>query len=188
METQTARELISDVEGIRRRSRARASTMWFPLVLFGTLSVASAGVVLAYGGDALGLYWWVVGPVAGVATAAHAMWRGRRVGVETRWGPYVALGVTILAGTSAMGAGGALVGWPMMSAVGPSLVVSGGLVLFAYLERSPLLGMLAVLLAVLAVLLPIGGVGAEPAAALLAVVYGVVFVTTGLVLVTRGTS
>ena len=186
METQFARELITDLERIQRRSRARASTMWFPLVVFGMLSAASAGVVVAYGGDALGLYWGVSGPAGGVATAVYAVWRGRRVGVETRWGPYVALGVLILAGTCALGAGGALLGRPMVSAVGPSLVVSAGCVCFAYLERSALLGMLAVLLAVLAALLPIGGVDAELATATLAVVYGVTFIGAGLVLLTRG--
>lgn len=186
MEARVARDLIGDVERARRRSRARASTMWFPLMLFGTLSAVSAGVVVIHGGDALGPYWSVVGPAGGIATAAHAAWRGRRVGVETRWGPYVAVGAMILAGTFAMGAGGALAGRPMMSAVGPPLVVSVGYLFFAHLEGSRLLGALALVLAALAVVLPLAGAGPEPTAATLAAVHGAVFAATGLVLLVRG--
>jgi hypothetical protein len=184
-DTQGARELIGNVERVRRRSRARSSTMWFPLLVFGAASLVSAGVVLLYGGDALGPYWSVAGPVGGVATAVHAMRRGRSVGVETRWGPYVAVGVMVLAGTLVLGAGGAMTGRPMVSAVGPPLVVSAGYLAFARLERSRLLGWLAIALAALAVLLPLAGAEAELTAAALAVAYGTVFLTTGLVLVHR---
>jgi ABC-type polysaccharide/polyol phosphate export permease len=184
-ETQVARQLIGDVERVRRRSRARASTMWFPLLFFGVASLASAGVVVTYGGDALGPYWMVVGPSVGVATAIHALRRGRRVGVETRWVPYVAVGVMVLAGTAALGAGGAMTGRPMLSAVGPSLVVCAGYLLYAWLERSRLLGGLALALAALAVLMPLAGVRAEPTAAILAAVYGAVFLAAGVALVDR---
>lgn len=185
MDTRVARELIDDIERVRHRSRARASTMWFPLVLFGVLSVLSAGIVVVYGGEALGPYWSAAGPAGGVATAAHAIWRGRRVGVETRWGPYAAVSVMVLVGTFATGTGGALMDRPMISAVGPSLVVSVGYLFFARLEHSGLLGGLAFALAALALALPLAGAEAEPAAATLAAVYGVVCLTTGLVLVVR---
>jgi len=182
---QDARHLIIDVERVRRRSRARASTMWFPLLLFGTASLVSAGVVVLYGGDALGPFWTVVGPAGGVITAVHAQRRSRRIGVETHWVPYVAVGVLVLAGTCALGAGGAALGRPMLSAVGPSLVVCAGHLLYARMERSRLLGGLALALAAFAVLLPAAGVAAEPAAATLAAVYGAASLAAGLVLVDR---
>ena len=177
-----ARELIGEIDRMRHRARARASVMWFPLVLFGMLSVASAFVSARYGGQALGPYWMVAGPAGGVATAVAAYRRGRRVGVSVPGVPYLAVAVFILVGASAAGWAGDALGEHALSAVGPPIVVSIGYLLFARLERSRPLTWTAVGLAALAVGLLATGIEPEPMAVILALVYGATFIATGLFL------
>jgi hypothetical protein len=177
-----AYELIGEVHRVRRRTRARASVMWFPLLLFGALSLVSALVVVRYGGRALGPYWMVAGPAGGIATAIASWRRGSRLGVSVPGAPYAAAAAFILVGASLAGWAGDALGKHLISAAGPSLVVSMGYLLFARLERSPALTGVAAGLAVLTVGVLATGIGPESMAAILAVIHGAVFVATGLIL------
>lgn len=177
-----AEESISELDRIRSQARSSASVMWFPLLLFGALSVASALVMARFGGSALGPYWAVAGPVGGVATGIAAARRGRRVGAEVPAGPYVAVAALILVGASLAGWAGDALGERVVSAAGPPLVVSAGYLLFARIERSRPLAWTAAGLAALTVALLATGIGPEPLAAILAMGYGAVFIATGLVL------
>jgi hypothetical protein len=177
-----AHELIGEVDRVRRHARARASVMWFPLLLFGALTLVSALVAAWYGGRALGPYWMVAGPVGGVATGIVAWRRGSRVGAVVPGGPYIAVAVFILAGASIAGWAGGTLGDHRLSAIGPPLVVSVGYLLFARLERSRTLTGVAVGLAVVTVGMLATGLDPQQLAAALAVLHGAVFVATGLYL------
>jgi nitrate reductase NapE component len=178
----TAHELVGELARVRDRSRASASMMWFPLLLFGALSLLSAPVVGWFGGAALGMFWLVAGPAGGVATGVVSARRGRRVGAEVPAGPYLAVAVLILAGALVAGWAGDALGEHMISAAGPPLAISAGYLLFARIERSRALGWTAGGLAALTVALLPTGIGPEPLAAVLAVAYGAVFLATGVVL------
>lgn len=178
----TAHELVGELARVRDRSRASASVMWFPLLLFGVLSVLSAPVVAWFGGAALGAFWLVAGPAGGVATGVVSVRRGKRVGAEVPAGPYIAVAVLILAGALVAGWVGYALGEHLISAAGPPLAISAGYLLFARIERNRALGWTAAGLAALVVALLPTGIGPEPLAAVLAVVYGAVFFATGVVL------
>jgi hypothetical protein len=177
-----ANELIVEVDRVRRQTRARASVMWFPLLLFGALTLVSAVVVARYGGPALGPYWIVAGPTGGIATGIVAWRRGSRVGAVVPSGPYLAVAGFVLTGASLLGWAGDAMGAQVVSAVGPSLVVAIGYLLFARLERSRALTLVAVGLAVLTVATLATGLEPERLVATLAVLHGAVFVATGLYL------
>lgn len=177
-----ASDVIDEIGEVRRRTRARASVMWFPLVLFGVLTLASAAVVARYGGAALGPYWMVAGPAGGVATGIASWRRGTRVGVAVPVGPYLAVATLILAGASLAGWAGDALGRHTISAAGPSLVVAVGYLLFARLERSHLLGWTAAGLLALTVAVIATGIEPEPMAVTLAILHGTTLLATGLVL------
>ena len=176
------RKLIGEVDRVRRNTRARASVMWFPLLLFGVLTLVSALVIGWYGGQALGPYWMVAGPAGGVATGIVAWRRGSRVGAVVPAGPYLVVAVFILVGASIAGWAGDALGVHLLSAAGPSLVVSFGYLLFARLERSRALTGVAAGLMVATVAMLSTRIAPEPMAATLAVIHGTVFVATGLAL------
>jgi hypothetical protein len=162
--------------------------MWFPLLLFGGLSLLSIPVVLGYGVGWSGLYWGVAGPVGGVLTALFYALSGRRIGLEVPGRPYVVATCVIVAGAVTAGVVGGIAGWPVVSVAGPPLAVCAGLLLIARLARSASLAWLAGIVAVIDVGLLVAGAGAKPSAVLLALAYGLPAVIFGLCDLRRGRS
>jgi hypothetical protein len=132
--------VLQEVGALRRRTRADRHAYWFPLVLFGVLTVAalplyverlrcdSSGLCFSGGGpgqralfamgglvlgmDALvGWYWLVALLVGGLATVWWYRWRAGRRGVQGR------VGVALLVGLVTLGAllGGTM-GWLLPAA------------------------------------------------------------------------
>jgi hypothetical protein len=180
-----ARETIEEIEQVRRRSRARASVMWFPLVLFGALQLGGTAMLSLDSGDAVGAYWTVAGPLGAIATGAYAAWWARRVGVEVAWAPYAVTGGLMVVFSIALGAIGGIAGWNTLAAAGPPLVVSAGLLVFARLERSR--GLAAVALALAAVVGVLLVLRVEPDLKAIAgsLAYGLAFLWLGLVALAR---
>lgn len=115
-------ELLSDLGQLRRRTRAARHAYWFPLVLFGLLTCASAPLYvsaasyasprvailtvqapptllggLQAGHNAVYLGWyWVIALVTGyLATLLWYRRHGRRAGVETQARGFVITGITL---------------------------------------------------------------------------------------------
>jgi hypothetical protein len=119
-------ELLGEMRAIRRRARLARHAYWFPLVLFGLLTLASVpfyirrfpvggGVVRL--GPGLGLlqsrflggaglidvadgtaYYWLAAMLLGItATVLWYRWRGNRIGLRTPARGYLITGLTLLA-------------------------------------------------------------------------------------------
>ncbi len=66
MDHHLAAETLQRVGDVRRRARSDLLAFWFPLVVFGCITLVSAAVVGFFGGEALAFYW----PIAGTAGAS----------------------------------------------------------------------------------------------------------------------
>lgn len=120
---------LKQVEDVRQRTRAAVHPVWFPMLLFGLLGLAS--IPFAFLGEGLGtaLFWLVAGPAGGMATSRHYRNRAMSVGAGMRGRAYLAIGAAIFFGAWV---GGALT----HSATVPMLAIAAGYLGFAYLEKS----------------------------------------------------
>ncbi|MGH3321593.1 MAG: hypothetical protein ACRDN9_15755 [Streptosporangiaceae bacterium] len=179
MDTEGAVDLLDEVRRVRSRSQERRPGMWFPMLLFGALSLVSVAVIVGYGAEWLGAYWPIAGIGGSLATAVFYQRGGRRVGFESRGRPYVAAAAVILCGAFVTGSVGGALDALMVATVGPFLAVSAGLLMFARVDRNPPLTAFALAGAVFCIGLAMAGVGPDPAALALAVGYGVCSVVLG---------
>jgi hypothetical protein len=177
--TQSQAEQISQtlraVELVRARTRSAVNALWFPSIVFGGLTMASAVVAFLWGGEALGWYW----PPAALLGAGVTSWffhvRERDMGLSSRATPYLITAALML--VAAMGFGA--FGTQAVQVVGPPLVVSAGCLVFAGLSRSRWLAAVAVGLA--AVALVLGWLLRLPSAVwVVPLVYGSAFVIAGI--------
>ncbi|MDQ3610740.1 MAG: hypothetical protein M4D85_03860 [Actinomycetota bacterium] len=180
MHKRQAAQTLGEVERLRRQARGDLQAFWFPLVVFGGLTLASAGVVLLAGPAALGLYWACAGPVGGAATGWHYYRRERELGLQ---GPAVPYGVTaagILLGCFVVAGAGSAAGSEAAVVVGPPLVISAGYLVFARLERSLTLAALAAGLGAVPIGLWAVSADAHRTVLVAALAYGAVFLVSGL--------
>jgi len=174
--------ILDEVDRVRRGTRTALHGMWFPLVVFGSLTCLGAGVSWQLGGASLAVYWAVAAPVGSVATGIFYSREQRRVGIEMpSWHWMVGVAV-IIVGAFSTGTLGGMLGAEMVSAVGPPLSVSLGYLIFAWIERSPVLATIAVALATLTLAMAISEASPTTVATVLAATYGLVFLVTGLLL------
>ncbi len=118
-------ELLGEVRALRRRARLARHAYWFPLILFGLLTCASAPFYIQQfprgrvtysspsgpaflqspflGGFALGsyrgiAYYWLGALLLGiVATVIWYRWRGNRIGLQTPARGYLITGLVVVA-------------------------------------------------------------------------------------------
>jgi hypothetical protein len=133
MQPAEAEVLLRATELARRRTHSQLHQSWLPLVLFGGLTLASAGVAAVAPGWTVGLFWLVGGPAGTLATGLWYWRRHHVAGVSTRPWPSVAAGLGLLVAAQALGGWGR--GSPLASA-GVLVVVGAGYAAFAALERS----------------------------------------------------
>lgn len=176
----TAEETLREVERLRHQTRTGLGAFWFPLVLFGALSLASAAVAPLAGGEALGVYWAIAGPLGGIAISAYYYRRERTIGVQRPAAPYVVTAVGIIVGTFVVSGIASTLGYAAAAAAAPAIVVSVGYVAFAWLERSGGLAAIAAVLAALAAILWASRLDADALAIVLALAYGAVWLATGV--------
>jgi hypothetical protein len=120
---ETPEQLLGEVKSVRRRTRFARHAYWFPLVLFGLLTLASVpfyiqhvptrpGVYitkvppgppflrwsyLAGFFDRFSAYYWLAAILVGVvATATWYRWRGNRVGLRTPARGYLLTGLLLI--------------------------------------------------------------------------------------------
>lgn len=181
MEQQQALELLHEVHALRRRTRESLWGLWFSCVVFGALSVASSEVALTLPGPAMGAYWLVAVPLGMILVGRHRRLSAVRFGFEPGSIPRAAMAAVavIVVGSAVTGALGGALGAARLAAAGPPLCVSAGYLIFARMFRNPVIGFLAAILGLLAVML---GLSLTPTAttAVLALLYGAAFMVTGL--------
>lgn len=185
MDSNSAAAVLAETRSIRTQTRSTMHAMWFPLVLFGVLTLASAGVSWRNGAEALGLFWLVAGPIGTVITFLF-YWRWEnRIGLDAPRFPSLFAVAVIVIGCFGTGVAGGILDAPRLATAGPPLAISIGYLLFAWMGRSVALGVTALALAVLDVGLLVAGVGVNTLATALSASYGTAFLGIGLAEVIR---
>ncbi len=180
MEYQLAAETVDRVQHVRRSARWDLRAFWFPLVLFGFITIVGGAVVAGAGSEALDLYWPVLGTVGGVLTGWYYHRREHVLGLKGPSAPDVATAVAMMVGAMLAGVLGSQYGSGLAGAVGPTMVVAAGYLVFARLERSAVLVALAAVMLALAVGVASRGMDPEPATVVLALTTGTASLLTGL--------
>jgi hypothetical protein len=164
---------LRHVEDVRQQTRAAVHPVWFPMLLFGVLGLASIPFALAGGGHGTALFWLVAGPAGGIATSRHYRRRAMSLGAGMRGGAYVLIGTAIFFGAWI---GGALTD----SSTVPMLAIAAGYLGFAYLEKSWPVALVATALAGSTVVVAL----TDPSRGdlILMLVFGLAFTGTGLLL------
>lgn len=189
MDVRDAQESLGYASAVRRRARNDATAMWLPLLLFGTLTLAS--VVVARPSSEFQSYWLIAGPLGGLVIGIYAYRQGRQRGIEGPSLRYVvaAVELMLLALASAW-----MTAWLVrvydatwQTRFGPAIVVAAGYLAVAWLERNvAVAGVAVALLAAIVVLAAIRP--PHPwTDAMLTVLYGVALIASGLGLRTKGT-
>jgi hypothetical protein len=148
--------------------------------VFGSLTLGSTAVIVLAGAPALAIYWSVAAPLGAIFTARYYHQREHALGLEARAAPYMATAIGMMVGCFLAGALGDALVSSVMAVVGPSLVVSAGYLVFAYLDGSPPLAGVAIALAAGALALQATDLGAEPVGVVLALGYGGASVALGV--------
>jgi len=164
---------LDEVERVRRHTRAAVHPAWFPLVVFGLLGLASIPFSRIGEGAGSALFWLVAGPAGGFATARYYTKRAIALGAGVRGRAYAALGVALFIAAWVSGA-------VTQSAAGPMIAVAIGYLGFARLERSWPTAVVAAVLGVAAVAVAV--TDPDNGDIILALVFGLAFTATGLVL------
>lgn len=186
MNTEDAAAVLEQTRSIQQQARASMHAMWFPLVLFGTLTLTAASVSATYGGEALAPFWLVAGPVGTIATGVF-YWRWEnRIGLEAPALPSALAVALIVIGCFGTGLLGGVLDLPTLSAAGPPLAISVSYLVFARLCRSLILAGTAIGLAALDIILVVAGASADTMASVLSAAYGAAFLGIGLAELVRG--
>jgi hypothetical protein len=156
-------ELLEDMAALRRRARADRRGYWFPLVLFGVLTLGAAPLYVAPelpgpvydahgnlvpgpvydfqpGTGWVGRYWLAALIVGGLLTVWWYRRRGRRIGPQSAGAVAVVSAALVVAAVAVLGFTPlAWVLWPLDRGYGATLVIAAGLIALARAERSPVL-------------------------------------------------
>jgi hypothetical protein len=172
---QDAANLLRHVDSVRSQTRSLLRAFWFPLVVFGAITLASAVVQLVSSGPAVGLFWAVAGPVGGVAVGRYYRSRQLRLGLTRPARPYILTAIGIFVAAFAL----PMVTHGDLQEVVSTFAVAAGYLAFAWLERTGWLVLLALLMA--AIPLTVLAAGVEHPGAVTAAVTGAALVATGVI-------
>jgi hypothetical protein len=129
----------------RARTRSVLDRGWFAFVVWGVVVLVSAPVQLWFADPAIGGYWMVAAIGAAVITTRWFMAQSVADGIEPRHRTlYLVMLIAIMIGCFATGAAG---GGGTLTAVGPPLVLSLGLLVLALVDRDPAVAFSATLIA-----------------------------------------
>ena len=126
------------LDAVRTATRSRIALFWFPMAIFGCVSLGAAVVSIAWGLEAVGLYWVVVGIPAGILTAWHYQRSESAAGLTTSAVPHL-----LVVGVLAFGAFALPVVVPNDPAWAIALWVGAGYLAFSALERSQTIAVVA---------------------------------------------
>ncbi len=140
---QEAVEVLRHLEDVQARTRRAVQAFWFPLVLFGALTLASVPVAFLDDGPAVAVFWAVAGPLGGAAVAWHYRRSERHVGAGRSGGLYVATAIGLLGAAFLLPA----VTTGDLQDVVSAFAVAAAYLVFAWLDRSAVLAVLAAMLA-----------------------------------------
>jgi hypothetical protein len=174
---------LTSIRSTRRRTRADLRSYWYPLVVFGVLTLLSSPFFELWDGAGAGLFWLVAAPAGIALVMRHYRHRELTVGLASAPRPYVVTAACLVAACFALGFGGGIAGEQDVASFGPPLAVSAAYLVYAWLERAALLALLAFALAGLTIALALGDV--QRANQIVAAADGASFVLVGLLARTR---
>ena len=149
-----ADETLAELGGLRRRTRRAVGTLWFPLVLFGSLTLLEIPFELAVGPPVIAVFWLVAGPVGCVLVGHHLRREGRLRGMTGRPRAGGLLGAGICVGCFLLGLVGGWAGGERGALAAAVVWVTVGYLVLARLTGRPVLG--TTMVAVAAVVLALG--------------------------------
>ena len=152
-------------------------------MLFGVLTMLSTPFFWLWDGSGVGLFWLVAAPAGSVAVARHYRRRALSTGVARSPRAHMITAYGLITACFALGFGGGIGGQEAVAGFGPPLAIAVAYVIFAWLESSALLALVACLLGALTIALANADVA--DAAQILALAYGLSFVGAGLLARTR---
>lgn len=180
MQSGEAAQALAELETIRDRTRAKLRDFWFPLTVFGALMLASVPLMAAFGGSALGPYWILAGPLGGMALNRYYRRKSLDLGLEGEFVPYAVIGIGIFLGCMLTGSLGGALGADVVAVAGPPLVISTGLLAFAWLDRSVGEAVVALVLAAFTLALVTSELDLERVSIVVTLAYGAVWFAAGL--------
>lgn len=178
-----AARTLAGIRSTRERTRSDLSSYWYPLVLFGALTVLSTPFFWLWDGGGVGLFWLAAAPAGSVAVGRYYRRRALSSGVARSPRAHIITAYGLIVACFALGFGGGIGGQDDIAGFGPPLAIAAAYVIFAWLESSALLALVACLLGGLTIALATADVAAAPQ--ILALVYGLGFVSVGLLARTR---
>ena len=170
----SAARTLDEIDRLRRTTRADLGSFWFPLVLFGALTLGGVAVGLVFGDLAIAFWWAVAGPGGGALTAFHYRRRECAIGVRRFAVPHMATAAGMIVGCFALSA----LTSGRLQEVAAAFAVAAGYAVFAVLDRNRVLA--AVAGAVLAVAVAALASGIEHPGAVAWTVIGAAMVATGV--------
>jgi hypothetical protein len=138
-----ASRLLSEVSEVRNRTRTHLQSYWFPVTLFGAITILSAPFTLIGDGVGVGIFWSIVGPLGGALTGVYYRHREQRLGVGSPALPYILTAVAMMAGAFLLPV---IITGPAQASVS-SYSIAIGYVVFGLLERSKMLAAVGLLIA-----------------------------------------
>jgi len=174
-----AAQMLDSVRDTRAATRGQLRSYWFALIVFGVLTMLSAPFFSIWEGAAVALFWLVAAPAGTFAVARQQRAQTQAAGAHRAARPYMITAAALIAACFALGVTGGAMDERDLANFGPPLAVSAAYLVFAWLERSIALAMLATGLAALTIAFAAGDV--EHAAQILALTYGASFLTLGLI-------
>lgn len=134
---------LHHVQELQDRTRADLGSFWFPLVVFGVLTLASIPFLVPDGSPAIPYFWAVAGPAGGAAIGWYYHSREQRLGVSRSGTPFLVTGAVLF--VAAFGLPAVTTG--ALQEVVSAFAVGAGYLVFAWLSRSPTLAVLGVVVA-----------------------------------------
>ncbi len=135
---------LSHLDDVARRTQSLLRSFWFPLVVFGTLTLLSAPVAALGGGTVIAFYWAVAGTTGGALVGWYYHAREERLGVSRSGLPFIVTGSLLFVAAFVLPATTS----GRLQEVISAFAVGGAYLIFAWLDRSVVLAALGMAVAV----------------------------------------
>lgn len=166
---------IDHVRRLQDRTRHDLDSFWFPLVLFGLLTLASVPFAVAESGEPIAIFWTAAGPAGGAAIGWYYHRREPRIGASRSGLPFMLVGGGLIVAAFVLPA----VTTGALQEVVSAFAVGAAYLVFARLTRSPQLAALGLVVATIAALALMSDL--DRPGALVAATTGAAILATGLI-------
>lgn len=170
-----ASRLLDEVTVVRSRTRTHLQSFWFPVTLFGAITLLSAPFTLIGDGVGVAWFWSIAGPLGGALVGFYYHNRERRLGLGSPALPYVLTAVAMMAGAFVLPA---FVTGPAQAVVS-SYSIAIGYVVFGLLDRSKMLAAVGLVIAAVPTVVIVGDIANPGMVA--ALLTGAIMLASGMI-------